>query len=246
VVARAAPDGYTLMLGSNGMLAVNPIVFLKLPYDPINDFAPITRVGVIENMLVVNPSLPIHSVKDLIAFAKARPKELKYGSSGTGGAAFLAVESLKEMAKIEILEVPYKGAGLMTTDLVSGVISMTITGIPPLLPHVKSGKLRALAVSTTRRSAILPNLPTISEAGLPGYEYSTWLAVLAPAGTPVDVVSKLHSVIVSGIKQADATERFLAMGVTPDGGTPEELSAVIKTETSRWRKVLAAAGVKPK
>lgn len=244
-VAKAKPDGYTLLLATNGILTVNPSLYLKLPYDPIRDFAPITLVAVVPNMLVVHPSLPIKSVKELIAHARNRPGELKYGSSGTGGAPWLAVETFKVMAGVDIQEVPYKGAAPLATDLIGGQISMTITGIPALLSHVKSGRLRALAVSSAQRSGAVPDLPTISEAGLPGYEVSTWFAALAPAGTPGEVIARLNSAIGNGIKQADVVERLASEGATPDGGAPEDVTKLIKAELPRWAQVVKASGVKP-
>ena len=166
VAARSKPDGYTLFMGHIGTLAVNPALYAKLPYDPLRDFAPISMVTMVPSMLVVHPSLPVKSMKELMAFAKSHPGALTYGSTGAGGTPYLAVEYFKVMAKLDIVEVPYKGAAPMTTDLISGEISLTITGIPALLPHVKSGRLRALAVSSAKRSAAVPELPTMSEAGL--------------------------------------------------------------------------------
>ena len=243
--AKAKPDGYTLLMGTLGVLAVNPALYIKLPYDPVRDFAPITLVAIVPNILVTNPSLPARSVKELIALAKSRPGEFKYGSTGAGGTPYLAVEYFKLMAGVELLEIPYKGAAPLATDLISGETALTISGIPTLLPHVKSGRLRALAVSSATRSAAVPELPTISEAGLPGYEVSTWYGVLAPAGTAREIIAKLNSVIVSGIKQPDVADRLTAEGAEPVGGTPEQYGELIRTEITRWAKVIKATGVKP-
>src|ERR1043166_5619181 len=191
IAAKAKADGYTLVMGHIGTLAVNPALYAKLPYDPLRDFAPVTLVAMVPSILVVHPSLPVTSVKDLIALAKARPGQLKYGSTGTGGAVYLAVEYFKLLAGVDILEIPYKGAAPLTTDLISGEVSITITGIPAALPHVKSGRLRALAASLSRRSAAVPELPTIAEAGLPGYDATSWYGVVAPAGTPSEIIAKL-------------------------------------------------------
>ena len=244
LAAKSAPDGYTLLMGPSGALAVNPWLYAKLPYDPIRDFAPITLLAMVPSILVVHPSLPVKSVKELIDFAKAHPGKLNYGSSGAGGQPFLAVEYLKLMAGLNIVEIRYKGGGPLTTDLIAGQISLTITGIPTLLPHVKSGRLRALAVSSAKRSAALPDLPTISEAGLPGYDATAWYGVLAPAGTPKEIIAKLNAELNKLIKKPDFAERLAADGAETVGGTPEEFAAFIKAETARWGKVIKAAGVK--
>lgn len=244
-VAKAKPDGYTILLGTNGILGVNPSLYVKLPYDPLRDFAPITLVATVPSMLVVNPKLPIQSVKELIAQAKARPGDLKYGSSGTGGAPWMAVETFKLMAGVDIQEVPYKGAAPLSADLIAGEISLTITGIPALIGHVKAGRLRALAVSSAKRSSAVPDLPTIAEAGLPGYEVNTLYGAFAPAGTPADIISRLNGTIARGVRQPDMAERLSAEGAEPGGGSPEELAALIRAEIPRWAKVVKASGVKP-
>jgi tripartite-type tricarboxylate transporter receptor subunit TctC len=244
LAAKSAPDGYTLLMGPSGTLAVNPSLYAKLPFDPIRDFAPITLIAMVPSILVVHPSLPVKSVKELIAFAKSRPGQLNYGSSGAGGQPFLAVEYLKLMAGLNIVEIRYKGGAPLTTDLIAGEIALTITGIPTLLPHVKSGKLRALAVSSAKRSAAVPELPTISEAGLPGYDATAWYGLLAPAGTPPEIIAKLNAAAVKGIKQPDFAERLAAEGAETVGGTPKQFGEFIKAEIQRWTKVMKAAGVK--
>lgn len=244
LAAKSTPDGYTLLMGPSGTLAVNPSLYIKLPFDPIRDFAPVSLVALVPSMLVVNPSLPVRSVKELIEYAKARPGKLNYGSSGAGGQPFLAVEYLKLMADLDIVEIRYKGGAPLTTDLIAGETALTITGIPTLLPHVKSGKLRALAVSSAKRSAAVPELPTISEAGLPGYDATAWYGVLAPAKTPKEIIGKLNAAINKSMKEPDVAERLAAEGIETVGSTPEELAAFIKSETERWAKVMKAAGVK--
>jgi tripartite-type tricarboxylate transporter receptor subunit TctC len=244
LAAKAAPDGYTLLMGPSGTLAVNPSLYANLPFDPIRDFAPISLVAMVPSILVVHPSLPVKSVKELIEYVKSRPGQLNYGSSGAGGQPFLAVEYLKLMAGLNIVEVRYKGGAPLTTDLIAGQISLTITGIPTLLPHIKSGRLRALAVSSAKRSAAVPELPTISEAALPGYDATAWYGVLAPAGTPKEIIARLNVAINKSIKHPDVAERLTAEGAETVGNTPEEFAAFIKSESESWAKVIKAAGVK--
>jgi len=244
VAARSKPDGYTLFMGHIGTLAVNPALYAKLPYDPLRDFAPISMVTMVPSMLVVHPSLPVKSMKELMAFAKSHPGALTYGSTGAGGTPYLAVEYFKVMAKLDIVEVPYKGAAPMTTDLISGEISLTITGIPALLPHVKSGRLRALAVSSAKRSAAVPELPTMGEAGLRGYEATAWYGIVAPAGTAREILVKLNAEVISSLKHPDVGNRLKSEGAEPGGSTPNEFAAFIKTETARWAEVIKTTGVK--
>ncbi|OFZ92212.1 MAG: hypothetical protein A3F74_02745 [Betaproteobacteria bacterium RIFCSPLOWO2_12_FULL_62_58] len=244
VAARSKPDGYTLFMGHIGTLAVNPALYAKLPYDPLRDFAPISMVTMVPSMLVVHPSLPVKSMKELMAFAKSHPGALTYGSTGAGGTPYLAVEYFKVIAKLDIVEVPYKGAAPMTTELISGEISLTITGIPALLPHVKSGRLRALAVSSAKRSAAVPELPTMGEAGLRGYEATAWYGIVAPAGTAREILVKLNAEVISSLKHPDVGNRLKSEGAEPGGSTPNEFAAFIKTETARWAEVIKTTGVK--
>jgi tripartite-type tricarboxylate transporter receptor subunit TctC len=243
LAAKAAPDGYTLVMGHIGTFAVNPALYARLPYDPIRDFAPISLVAMVPNMLVVHPSLPVKSVKELIALSRSRPGQLNYGSSGAGGTPYLAVEYFKLMAKVDIVHIPYKGAAPMIIDLIGGQLSLTITGIPPLLPHVKAGKLKALAVATSKRLPLLPELPTIAEAALPGYEATSWYGVLAPAATPKEIITRLNTEIVKAIARPDAAERLSGEGAEPATSTPERFGAFIKSEIVRWGRVIKAAGV---
>jgi len=242
VAAKSPPDGYTLVMGHIGTFGVNPSLYKKLPYDPIRDFAPITLVAMVSNLLVVHPSLPAKSVKELIALAKSRPGQLNYGSSGPGGTPHLAVEYLKLMAGVDIVQIPYKGAAPMVVDLIGGHLSLTITGMPPLLPHVKSGKLRALAVASAKRTPLLPELPTIAEAALPGYEAVSWYGVLAPAAAPGDIIAKLNAEIIKAVARPDAAERLAGEGADPATGTPAQFGAFIKNEIARWAKVIKASG----
>jgi tripartite-type tricarboxylate transporter receptor subunit TctC len=243
LAAKSAPDGYTLVMGHIGTFAVNPALYARLPYDPIRDFAPISLVAMVPNMLVVHPSLPVKSVKELIALSRSRPEQLNYGSSGAGGTPYLAVEYFKLMAKVDIVHIPYKGAAPMIIDLIGGQLSLTITGIPPLLPHVKAGKLKALAVATSKRLPLLPELPTIAEAALPGYEATSWYGVLAPAATPKEIITRLNTEIVKAIARPDVAERLSGEGAEPATSTPERFGAFIKSEIVRWGRVIKAAGV---
>jgi tripartite-type tricarboxylate transporter receptor subunit TctC len=241
--AKSAPDGYTLVMGHIGTFAVNPALYAKLPYDPVRDFAPISLAAIVPNLLVVHPSLPVKSVKDLIALSRSRPGQLNYGSSGPGGTPYLAVEYFKLMAKLDIVQIPYKGAAPMIVDLIGGQLALTITGIPPLLPHVKAGRLRPLAVATSKRLPLLPDLPTIAEAALPGYEATSWYGVLAPAATPKEIIARLNAEIVKSIANPDTAERLSGEGAQPTASTPEQFGAFIKSEIARWGKVIKGAGV---
>ena len=245
VVARAPADGYTLVMGHIGTFGINPALYPKLPYDPIKDFAPVTLVSTVPNMLVVHPSLPVKNVRDLVALARSKPHGLNYGSGGIGAASHLAVELFKLLTKTDMLHIPYKGAGPFLPDLIAGQISLAITGVPSLLPSVKAGRLRALAVGSAERLTLLPELPTIAEAGVPGYEATQWNGVLAPAGIREEVRARLHAAITAAMQTADAREQLARMGGVPFTSSPEEFTAYIKTEISRWSKVVKAAQLKP-
>ena len=245
VVARAPADGYTLVMGHIGTFGINPALYPKLPYDPIKDFAPVTLVAMVPNMLVVHPSLPVRSVRDLVTLARSKPRELNYGSGGIGAASHLAVELFKLLTKTDMLHIPYKGAGPFLPDLIAGQISVAITGVPSLLPSVKAGRLRALAVASAKRLTLLPELPTIAEAGVPGYEATQWNGVLAPAGAPQEVRARLHSAISAALQTADAREQLARMGGVPIAGSPDEFTSYIRTEISRWSKVVKEARLKP-
>lgn len=245
LVAKSPADGYTLVMGHIGTFGVNPTLYPKLPYDPIKDFQPITLVALVPNMLSVNPALPAKSVKELVALAKAKPGTINFGSGGNGSAAHLAGEYFKLMTKTEITHIPYRGTSPAVTDLIAGQIQMMITGVPPTLTFAKSGKLRALAVATSKRLPLLPDLPTIAEAGVPGYEATQWYGVLAPAGTPKPIVAKLNAEMAKAIKGPDVREKLAADAAEPVGNSPDEFGAFIKKEIARWAPVVKASGARP-
>lgn len=245
LVAKSPADGYTLVMGHIGTFGVNPTLYPKLPYDPIKDFQPITLVALVPNMLSVTPSLPVKSVKELVALAKAKPGTINFGSGGNGSAAHLAGEYFKLLTKTEITHVPYRGTSPAVTDLIAGQIQMIITGVPPTLAFAKSGKLRALAVATAKRLPLLPELPTIAEAGVPGYEATQWYGVLVPAGTPKPVVAKLNAEMAKAIHGKDVREKLAADAAEPVGNSPEEFGAFIKKEIARWAPVVRASGAHP-
>jgi tripartite-type tricarboxylate transporter receptor subunit TctC len=241
-VAKAAPDGYTLIMGNAGSHSVNPGLYRKLPYDPLKDFSPIALVSSAPNILIVHPSLPVKSVKDLIALAKARPGELTFGSGGNGSTAHLSGELFRTLAGIRIVHVPFKGAPAAVLGVITGEISMAILNLPPALPHVKNGRLKALGVSTSKRSAAVPDLPTIAESGLPGYSATAWYGVLAPAGTPREIIMKINAEIVKGLRTDEMKKRIASDGGEVIGSTPEEFTAVMKTDIAKWAKVVQASG----
>jgi len=244
-VAKSAPDGYTLIFGHIGTFGFGPSLYQKLPYDPVKDFAPITLFAMVPNMLVVHPALPAKTVKELIALAKARPGQMNYGSSGNGSASHLASEYFKLLSKTDIIAIPYKGTGPLVTDLIAGQTSLTITGVPPLYPFVQSGRLRGIAVGSVKRLALMPDLPTIAEAGVPGYESSTWFGPLAPAKTPREIIVRLNTELLKILQRPDIKARFAAEGAEGLGSTPEEFGTYIKSEIDRWGRVIKAAGVRP-
>ncbi len=243
LAAKSPPDGYTLVIGHIGTLAVNPTLYKKLPYDPVRDFQPVSLFAKVASVMVVHPSLPVKSVKDLIALAKRRPGELVYGSGGNGGAGHLATEYFKLMAKIDMGHIPYKGTGPALIDLLAGQTQLVFGGVPGSIGHIKSGRLRALGVSTSSRLPVLPDVPTVGES-LPGYEATQWYGVLAPAGTPAPIVSVLNKEIVSGLKDPKMQARLSDNGSEPFASTPEEFAAYIKSEIALWAPIIKAAGVR--
>ena len=244
IAARAPSDGHTLLLGSNGPLAINPSLYAKLPYDAARDFAPVALVTVMPFLLVTHPSLPVKSVKELVALAKAKPGELNYASPGSGSSTHLANELLKSMTGMSIAHVPYKGVAPAAADLISGQVQMMSGDLATLLPHVKSGRMRALAVTSARRSALLPQMPTVAESGVAGYDASGWFGVLVPAGTPPAVVERLNATIVKGVAAPDARERLGTLGGDVATGTPADFGAHLRTEAAKWGKVIRALGLK--
>ena len=244
-VARAAPDGYTLILGHIGTLAVNPTMFEKLSYNYKKEFLPVAMLAIVPSAIAVNPSLPINNVKDLIAYAKANPGKLNYGSAGNGSAGHLAMEYFKDVIKIEAQHVPYKGTGPMLTDLLSGQTQITYNGVLPLVPHAKAGKLRVIAVGSPKRLAILPDAPTIDESGFPGFETSQWYGILAPAGTPAAIIAKLNADINKVLADPDIQKRLADDGAVAGSGTPADFGTYIDAEEKRWGAVVKKAGIKP-
>jgi len=244
VVAKAAPDGYTLALVASSH-AINPSMVRKLPYDTVKSFEPVALTHVVPLMLVVSPSVPAKSVKELIAYGKAHPGQLSFASSGSGGAPHFSGELFKSMAGLDMVHIPYKGSTLAHPDLTSGRVSLMFDTVAAINPQVKAGKVRALAVSTTKHAAIAPQLPTMAEAGLPGYDTSTWGGVLAPAGTPKAVMDKLNAGINQALAAPDVRERLLAAGIEPAGGSPAQFSGFIQTEMVKWAKVAKNAGIQP-
>ena len=244
VVARSAPDGYTLLMGVS-TLATNPVIYRNMPYDALRDFALITEVASLPNILVVHPSVPVKTVKELIAFTRAHPGQLSYGSPGTGTNPHLAMELFRSMAKVDMLHIPYKGSAPAIIDLIAGHITVMAATALTGIPHVRSGRLRALAVTGTTRAAAAPDVPTIAEAALPGYDAVQWYGVLAPAQTPKDIVSKLHTEIVRILQTPEVKDRLLGDGADPVGNTPDEFTRFIKVETDKWAKVARDAGIKP-
>jgi len=242
-VARAAADGYTLMMGHLGTLAVNPAIYKNLPYDPVKSFAPVSLMAIVPSVLVVNPSLPVASAGELVAYAKAHPGKLTYGSAGNGSTSHLTTEYFKLITGTDILHVPYKGVGPMLTDLVSGQLSMGLNGAPAVMAHVNAGRLRALAVTSLKRLQALPQVPTLDEAGVRGFDASGWYGVVAPAGTPQAIVARLNAEIGRAMQTPELRSRLDSEGALPAPGTPEAFAAFIRAEIARWAEVLKRAGV---
>ncbi len=242
IVARATPDGYTLLMSSMGH-AITPALY-KLNYDTIKDFAPISLFVQSPSVLAVHPSLPVKSVKELIAFAKPRPDEILFSSSGSGSGQHLAMELLNRMAGLQLVHIPYKGTAPSILDLVAGRVSITSASAISTMPHVRAGKLRALAVSSAKRSPSVPELPTVAEAGIPGFAVDQWYALFAPTGTPKEIVAKLYGEIAKTVAHPETRERLLAMGLDPVGAPPDEFTAYLKTETVKWGKLVREAGIR--
>jgi tripartite-type tricarboxylate transporter receptor subunit TctC len=243
-VARSAPDGYTWLLGNNSILATNQSLYRSLGYDPVKDFAPVSLVAVQPNILVVNPQVQARSVRELIALAKENPGKLNYASSGSGAAAHLAGELFKAMTGVDMVHVPYKGAQPALTDVIAGQVQVMFATSASVIPFIQTGKLRALAVTTARRSASVPDLPTVSEAGVPGFEAITWHGVVVPAATPAPLVERLNRDIVSALAQPDLRERLAALGAEVRAGTPREFADYIASEIPKWSKVVRESGAR--
>ena len=240
--ARATADGYTLFMGTVGTHAINQSLYKKMPFDPIKDFAPLSRVAMVPNLLVANPSQPYKNVKEMIAYAKANPGKINFGSSGNGSSIHLSGEHFKQMAGVDMQHVPYRGSAPAVSDLLGGQISVMFDNMPSAIPHVKGGKLRALAVTTAKRSPALPDVPTIAEAGVPGYEATSWFGLLAPAGTPAPIVAKLNASILKALADPEVKKKLAEQGAEPFGEKPEQFAAFIQAETAKWGKVVKDSG----
>lgn len=240
--ARAPADGYTLFMGTVGTHAINASLYKKMPFDPVKDFAPLTRVAMVPNVLVVNPSQPFKTVQELIAYAKANPGKVTCGSSGNGSSIHLSCELFKTMAKVDLLHVPYKGSAPAVNDLLGNQIAIMFDNLPSALQHIKAGNLRALGVTSAKRSPELPDVPTIAEAGVPGYEATSWFGMFAPAATPPAILTQLNAVIVKALNDPDVKKRFLEQGAEPHPEAPTQFAAFIKSESEKWGKVVKASG----
>jgi tripartite-type tricarboxylate transporter receptor subunit TctC len=241
----AAPDGYTLAAASNGPLVINPSMYLKLPYDTLRDFVAVGSLVSFPLLLVVHPSVPAASVAEVIALARAKPGVLTFSSPGVGNGSHLAVELFASMANVQLVHVPYKGTAPAATTLLAGEVALTFSSIPTVLPHVRAGKLRALGVGNATRVPSLPEFPTIAESGVPGYEAFSWAGVIAPAGTPRDVVTRLNREIVQVLRQKDVADQLANEGTIPTPDSPEEFAAYIKSELAKWGAIVQLAKIKP-
>lgn len=243
IVARSAPDGYTIFL-FNSANAIAPSLYKSVPFDPLKDFEPVILISTSPFALVVHPSMPAHSVKDLIALAKAKPRGYVYASGGNGSSTHLAAEQFKQMAGIDMVHVPYKGAGPAFVDLLAGQVTLYFASIPPALPHVKSGRVRALAISSERRSRLWPDLPTISEAGVPGYESGASYGLVTPARTPAVVVRKLNAEVSRILSEPNVSSRLASQGMDIAAGTPQDFARFMKAEIAKWAQVIKASGAR--
>ena len=242
--AKAPPDGYTVYLGNISTLAVNPHLYLKLPYDALRDFAPVTLAATIPVVLVVHPSLPVKSVRELIALAKAHPGQLNYASGGTGSAQHLPMEMLRVETGINIVHVPYKGLGPAFSDVLGGQVPMMFTGVSNVVPYMKTGRLRVLAIGSPKRSATLPDVPTVAEAGVPGFDFDSWTGYLVPVGTPRELIVKLHADITRTLAAPEVRDKLVTLGFDLVGGTPEAFATLIRNDIARFGKLIKAAGIK--
>jgi tripartite-type tricarboxylate transporter receptor subunit TctC len=243
-VARSAADGYTILMGAVATHAINPSLYASIPYDPVRDFIPVTQVASTPNVLVLNPSVPASSVQELIAYAKANPGRLNFGSGSTGSAGHLAGELFDTMAGVRMVHVPYKGAGPAMQDLIGGQIQLMFDNLASSLGQIKAGRVKALAVTTAKRTALAPELPTISESGLPGFDVSTWFGIFVPAKTPQAIVERLHAEFTRALALPEVREAMLKLGAEPVGNTPQEFAAYIRSEADKYAKLVKASGAK--
>lgn len=243
-VVRSAPDGYTLLLGYNSEIAVNPHLFRKLAYDPFKDLAPVSMVGITPMILVVTPTLPAKSLKELIALAKQRPRELVYASVGVASLANLAMQNFMRLDGIELVHVPYKGAAPALFDVIGGHAFMFFSGMPPAMPHVRASKVRALAVSTQKRSPAAPEVPTVAESGYPGFDFANWFALFAPAGTPGDVIAGINTAVVRALALPDVVERLKREGAEPSPNSPQQLARFVQKESAKYREIIQKTNIR--
>jgi tripartite-type tricarboxylate transporter receptor subunit TctC len=244
IVARATPDGYTLFLAQSQTLAINPSLYKKLPYDALRDFAPVAMVGDVEFMIVANPGVPAQTVADLVKLAKAKPRQITYGSASSGSVGHLAAEMLSRMAGIELVHVPYKGAAPALTDLIAGQVNLMFTAGPTAMTQIKAGRVKVLATAGMQRSALLPQVPTIAESGFPGYSFSAWWGVVAPVKTPRPIVMRLNQEINKALATREIKERFGSQGADPVVMTPEAFEKFIRTDYAKWSKVVIESGAR--
>ena len=244
IVAKAAPDGYTLLMGTVGTHAINPSLYAKMPYDAMKDFAPVILVAGVPNVLVVNPEVPVKTVSDLIALAKAKPGTINFASSGNGTSIHLSGELFKSMTGVQMSHDPYKGSAPALTDLIGGQVQLMFDNLPSALPFIKGGKLRAVAVTSSKRAPALPDLPTIAESGVPGFEASSWFGILAPAATPKDIIAKINAEANKALQSPEMKEKLLSQGAEAVGNTPEHFAEYIRNETLKWAKVVKDSGAK--
>ena len=242
--ARASPDGYTLLQGQSGGMSINPALLPKLSYDPFRDFTPITMLVINAQMLVAHPSVPAKTVKELVALAQAKPGQIAYASAGVGSAQHLGMEMLKVMTRIDILHVPYKGTGVLLGDLFSGQVSLLFTSMPAVLPHVNSGKLKGIAVGSARRSPAAPDVPTVAESGVPGFEYVAWYGLFAPARTPKAIVDRISNDVTRALGDADLAQRLASQGAEPSPMSPQGLARYMREDHERWKKVIREAKIR--
>jgi tripartite-type tricarboxylate transporter receptor subunit TctC len=243
-VAKSPPDGYTILMGAVATHAINPTLYASMPYDAIRDFAPVTQIASTPNVLVVNPSVPAANVRDFIAYARANPGKLNFGSGSTGSAGHLAGELFKTLAGVDMTHVPYKGAAAAMNDLLGGQIQLMFDNLASSLAQVRAGRIRALAVTTSKRSALAPDLPTIAESGLPGFDISTWFGIFVPAKTPREAVDRLHAEFTRALAAPDVREKMLNLGAEPVASQPEEFAAYIRAESEKYARVIKASGAK--
>ena len=244
LTAKAPPDGYTVMMAHIAAISILPSLISKLPYDPQRDFSAISLVAIGPNLLVVHPSVPARNVKELVALAKARPGQLQYASPGSGTVQHLAAELFKLQAKVDMLHVPYKGSGQSIVDLIAGHVQLNFDSVPPVLPHVRTGRLRALAVTSEKRFSILPDIPTVSEGGVPGFDLSTWWGLVAPAAVNKDIIARLQAETVKLLRQPDVKEKIAFAGADTVGNTAEEFAAFIRAERAKYARIVKDANIK--